>query len=651
MKRLSYNYVKESFEKEGYQLLSLDYRNNSQKLDFICPKGHRYSISWNHWNQGGRCKICLGSSRTLDYLDIKKSFEKEGYQLLTTEYKNSCQRLEFLCPNNHKHSISWDNWKQGHKCGVCSSQHLNIKDVKESFEKEGYQLLTTGYKNSSQKLDFICSKGHKHFISWAHWQRGHRCNICVGQILTYDDIKRSFEKEGYQLLTSEYKNCYQKLDFMCPKGHNYYIMWNSWQQGCRCGICSNNKALDYANIKESFERENYQLLSFEYKNSSQKLDFICPKGHKHSITWNSWQRGQRCGLCSPTKHLEYVDIKKSFEKEGYRLLTTEYVNVFQKLEFICLRGHKHFIKWREWQQGCRCKVCSSYISKAEKEVFEFLDSKVRCIPNNKTTIYPYELDIVIPSKRIAIEYCGLYWHSELSGKDRNYHLNKLNLCQEKGYSLITIFEDEYLNRKDVVLNRLLHILNINDSKTIYARDCKIKEIDNKLSSDFLNLYHIQGNTGSGIKLGAFYNNKLISIMTFSKLSIAKGSKSVEGVWELSRFCSHINYRIVGVASKLFSYFEKNYNWNKIISYADRRWSNGNMYYKLGFDFVKYTQPNYWYLKNGGIHRIHRFSLRKKPNEPKEITEWEIRQEQGYNRIWDCGNMKFIKVRELLPVEI
>ena len=171
-----------------------------------------------------------------------------------------------------------------------------------------------------------------------------------------------------------------------------------------------------------------------------------------------------------------------------------------------------------------------------------------------------------------------------------------------------------------------------------SRKCKIKEIDSKSKNEFLEKYHLQGSDRSSIKLGSFYENKLVAVMTFSKGSIAKGSKAQEGVWELNRFCTNYEYHIPGIASKLLTHFKRNYEWKEIFSYADRRWSQGDVYYKLGFELEKETAPNYWYVK--GIERIHRFNLRKRPDEPKDIPERVLRAEEGYLRIWDYGHLKF-----------
>jgi len=127
-------------------------------------------------------------------------------------------------------------------------------------------------------------------------------------------------------------------------------------------------------------------------------------------------------------------------------------------------------------------------------------------------------------------------------------------------------------------------------------------------------------------------------MTFSKGNISKGFKTFEGLWELNRFCSNPKYHIPGIASKLLKYFQRNYEWKEIFSYADKRWSNGNLYTKLGFEYVSDTKPNYWYIKD--IKRIHRFNLRKTENDPKDISEKLLRLNEGYNVIWDCGNLKY-----------
>lgn len=246
-----------------------------------------------------------------------------------------------------------------------------------------------------------------------------------------------------------------------------------------------------------------------------------------------------------------------------------------------------------------------------------------------------EIDLLLVNENIGIEFDGVYWHSERRGKDKNYHLNKTNLCEEKGTQLIHIFEDEWFFKPEISKSVLLSKLGKFDNR-IYARKCEVKTISSKIKNTFLDENHLQGKDSSTIKLGLFYNNELVSCMTFGKRMIT-GKLTLE----LIRFCNKLNTQVVGGASKLFKYFLKNH-WNgeEIISYADRRWSNGNLYNQLGFEFSHKSAPSYWYIEKG--KRIHRstFMKHKLPGLLKEfnpeLTEWENMQMNGYDRIWDCG---------------
>lgn len=531
------------------------------------------------------------------------------------------------------------------------AKKLTINFITKSFESEGYTLLSKEYINSRTPLKYKCPEGHVYQVSWNKWNDGRRCPYCNPngrvRVVDLDYIRSEMLKDGYTLLTDTYVNCSTKLKCKCPEGHIVYISWDSWKsKGTRCNKCRGLVFYTINDIKNALSDEGYTLLASEYKNSRTPLKCKCPEGHIVNISWGNWKAGNRCKYCAgKVKHT--IDfVRDSFEAEGYVLLTKKYKNGKQKLKYKCGNGHVHEITWNNWQQGQRCPSCSGCgVSKGEKDLVAILkDMNIDLIENDREIIAPYELDILIPSKKLAIEYCGLYWHSELFGKDKTYHENKLDMCEENGIRLITVFEDEWELNKDIVISRLKVILGISNT-TIYARKCKIKEITTQEAKYFCNENHLQGyGSGAAIKLGAFYKGCLVSVMTFSKLSISKGAKTTTGRCELHRFCSKIGYRVVGIASKLLKYFERNYKFKEIISYADRRWSDGNVYNKLGFSLVHKTKPNYWYF-NGTKKRIHRFSKRKMPDEPKYVSEWQLRKSAGWNRIWDCGNLKFNKLLE------
>jgi hypothetical protein len=274
----------------------------------------------------------------------------------------------------------------------------------------------------------------------------------------------------------------------------------------------------------------------------------------------------------------------------------------------------------------------------ETEISDFI-SKLNI--KHKTSvrdIIKKELDIFIPEYNLAIEFNGLYWHNELFVDDK-YHLNKTNDCKERGISLIHIFEDEWVYKKDIVKSILKGRFNLIKNK-IYARNCEIRQVKSKNSKQFLENNHIQGNVNSKVRLGLYYNNELVSLMTFSKGRIILGGKKTE--WELTRFCNKIDTIVVGAASKLFNYFIKNYDYDKIISYSDIRLFDGGMYEKLNFNKISQSKPNYWYVKNG--LRYYRFNFRKskliKEGFDSSKTEKEIMFERKMYRIYDCGNIRW-----------
>lgn len=470
----------------------------------------------------------------------------------------------------------------------------------------------------------------------------------MSQKLKIEDISKEFADRGFILLTTIYKNNRQKFDFVCTCGNKAQMRLDHLRRGVKCSVCSGNKKLNLEHVRDVLKNEGYELLSNEYVNSKTKFKYRCPKGHVGSVNWNNWSTGTRCGECFGTHKYDISTVKEHIESEGYIVKDSVYRNEKYKLSLICQNGHDYSVSWDNWKtNNSRCPRCNEVgISKIEKEIQNFLINSLGefVICNNRELIYPYELDMVIPDKNIAIEYCGLYWHSELLGKDRTYHLKKLEKCNELGYKLITIFEDEWVSKSDIVKDRLCNLLgNREDTSVLYARACEIAVVPYTVAKTFCEENHLQGSAIDSIRLGLFYKNHLVSVMTFAKPSLSKGYRDVVGdIFELSRFCSLKGYRVIGGASKLLKYFETNYECKELISYADRRWSDGNLYSALGFDFIGTTKPNYWYFKNNK-KRVHRFSLRKTKDDLKELTEWEIRKSQKWNRIWDCGNLKYSKI--------
>lgn len=291
-----------------------------------------------------------------------------------------------------------------------------------------------------------------------------------------------------------------------------------------------------------------------------------------------------------------------------------------------------------------CNPINELRSFKEKQICDFLDSLgVEVIQNDRSILSGSELDIFIPKHNIAIEFNGLFWHSD-KFKNNDYHISKTNKCNELGIRLIHIFEDEWDYKQEIVKSRLKVLLGLVENR-IFARNCEIKQVDTVTKTKFLTDNHIQGTVGSSYNLGLFFNSKLVAIMTFGKKRINLGyKKSNVGEYELLRFCNVLDTIVIGGASKLLKRFILEVQPKEIISYADRRWSRGELYESLGFEYVKETTPNYFYVVNK--KRESRFKYRKdvlvKLGYDKNKTEFEIMEERNIPKLYDCGNLLYKK---------
>ncbi len=449
-----------------------------------------------------------------------------------------------------------------------------------------------------------------------------------------------------------------KIKIICPKhGEFQQIAGNHISKKCNCPKCKNTAKMNtesFIKKAQQIHQNKYDYSKVVYKKSSEKVEIICPE---HGVFWQRptnhlCERGcQKCANRTIEKKLkkttrQFVDecVLKFGNVYDYRLVN--YNGNKNKVKVICPE-HGVFEQFPgnhiKGYNGCP-KCNNNGVSKMEKEIVECIKGLGLGVEENNTTVLGgKELDIYIPEKQIAIEFNGLYWHSDLFKEDK-YHLKKLEECEAKGIKLIQIFEDEWLNKQEIVKSRLRNILGKIENK-IYARNCVVKELDSKTVTKFLNENHLQGSVGSKIKLGLFYNEELVSIMTFGNLRKNLGQKSKDDTFELLRFCNKLNVNIIGGASKLFKYFTSNYSCVSVISYADRRWGNGELYNTLGFKYIHNSQPNYFYVKNGEVKREARFKYRKdilvSEGFDKNKTEKQIMIDRNYFRIYDCGAMKFM----------
>ena len=278
----------------------------------------------------------------------------------------------------------------------------------------------------------------------------------------------------------------------------------------------------------------------------------------------------------------------------------------------------------------------------EKELVDFIKSlNVDYIENDRNIISPKELDIYIPSRKLAIEFDGLYYHSELFVNE-NYHYDKTNSCNKKGIDLIHVFEDDWKYKRPIVESMIKSRLGIYKRK-IFARKCKIKQVDNSIAKSFLNDNHLQGYAStSNIHLGLYYENELVQLISITHQGWHDGNT------ELTRMATKLNTQVIGGFSRLIKYFCKEYNCNYIVSYVYKAWFNGKGYNSVGFNIIKENLPTYYYILSG--KRMHKSMFRKSKlnkmyknkiikNYKDNMTEGEICMENKIYKIYDCGTVK------------
>lgn len=403
----------------------------------------------------------------------------------------------------------------------------------------------------------------------------------------------------------------------------------------KCGEYINPFQMDY--VKEKIKQTNLEKYGVE--NPMQNKEIATRSGLTHKTNHDISKNQLDIGYERFMSRLEESKLSFIGTREDY--VGVNNGTIYKLKCGVC--GNDFNYKYNNSKKlAYACPHCyPSNRSLSERQIAEFVSKYFPININDRTILngapYP-ELDIYIPSKNVAIEYNGLYWHSETQGKDKYYHVTKTNLCEERGIHLIQIFEDEWENKFSIIKNRLKNILGITPYK-LGARQCEVREIDNNLSKKFLEKYHIQGYCTASIRLGLFYKNRMVALMTFGK---SRFNKNYD--WELLRYVTIGNFNIIGGAGKLLSHFRSNYT-GSIISYADRRWSQGELYKSLGFTELKSSEPAYFYAKDGMRYSRVMFQKHKLKDileiYDENLSERENMENNGYHRLYDCGTKVFI----------
>jgi very-short-patch-repair endonuclease/predicted Zn-ribbon and HTH transcriptional regulator len=522
----------------------------------------------------------------------------------------------------------------------------------------------------NSKLKIIC-KNHGEFTQSArqHIKSKLVCPSCLSEFKQQPKTSKDYIlNEFYKIhntkyeynLTEDFYKIKDKIDIVCPiHGKFQQVIGDHLDgKGCKkCGYAIVSEKLTNVPSEENYLKNKFiEIHNNKYDycliakwNRSSYETIICPIHGKFQQTLSNHLAGKGCKKCAD----ENVGIQKRITKEefikrsniihqnkyDYSLVDfTKYNDISYKVKIICpIHGEftKSVANHMNSAQGCRKCSCGG----SSSEELRLLDKFPGIFEHgNRSIIAPQEIDLYSDKHKLGIEVNGLYWHSNI---DKNYHINKTNKCIEKDIQLLHFWDSEVNTKFDIVTSIISNKLKLNQSK-IFARNCQIKEISSKEAKEFLDKNHLQGYSNSSIKIGLFYYKELISVMTFGK---PRFNKNYE--YELLRFCNKLNTSVIGGASKLFSYFLKNYfqHGEKIVSYANIRISDGGLYHKLGFIEKEKTDPNYFYFKSNRIYTRYQCQKSKLPKLlgdefNSNLTEKENMNNNDYKIVYDCGNYVF-----------
>lgn len=479
--------------------------------------------------------------------------------------------------------------------------------------------------------------------------------------IVYETIQSTFNIKIKTPITN-YKNSTTKLELICPNCNTLFERsFNKLKTGVHktCNSCAKklageNKKLNIEYCKNFAKKNNCKLLDDKYINSSTKMNFIGTCGHEYQTNWNSFTQEKKfqcskCGNLKKGKHHRhtYETILNTCNKNNNKLLTTkeQWENLEHKYPILecpkCKNPFERINKYIIKSKTKLCAKCSGSLptSSYEIEIIQWLSSLgIKTEQSNREHLNGQEIDIFIPSKNIGIEINGIYYHSELFKPDKYYHYKKTELANKKNINLLQFWDIEWLYKKEIVKSIILSKIGISQN-TYDARKLEYKKILNKsLVKDFLNNNHLQGHI-NGDSYGLFNNNELISLIVIGKGRYDKSST------EILRFCNKLNSNVRGGFSRLLSNIIKELNLANLISYCDLRYSNGNSYLKNNFRLSEITEPNYYYFNNKKDRLYHRslFQKHKLTNLNSyniKKTEKEIMLDEGYNLVYDCGQLKF-----------
>ena len=505
----------------------------------------------------------------------------------------------------------------------------------------------TTYINSKQKIELKC-RAHGVFKQspYEHLEKRVACKGCFGISYSTDSFVGKAEDVWggrWDYTQTLYKDSKSTVTILCKSHGPFRQTPNHHLRGVvGCKGCDPRRISPEDFLQRSREvwGDRWDYSKVEFVRVLDNVTIICPlHGDFKQTPKSHMNEGLECPGCSKRTHDGFLRRASAVWGDRWDYSSTQYVGANSNISIQC-RAHGVFTQRAEkhlrGNVGCRsCQINKT--SPAEYEVRDFIKLLGHTVEEGRRDLLgtTHEIDIYLPENKIAFEFNGVYYHSE-KFKDPAYHYNKWKMAADKGISLFQVWEDDWNFRRPIVERHIKQVLGKSDLPRVYARKLSTVEVSTHEARDFLELNHIQGFASGTVYVGGFYKEELVALAAFRK--------SGED-YTLVRYATSAH--VVGGHSKLVSYFERNYSYVDLITFADLTFGSGNLYRKTGWIEDKLLPPDYSYLVRG--ERKHKFGYRLKRfrDDPELVfeegkTERELAQMNKLLRVYDAGKIRFIK---------
>lgn len=566
---------------------------------------------------------------------------------------------------------------QGCGCPSCYDDRRGIHQQKMSFDAfteaarikhKGVYAYSTPIKwaGITTTIEITCSihgvfkqKADKH-LNGAGCRKCSCAKVQKSRQPTDQQIKDRILKihgDKYDVSDVSYVGMAAPVTLICKKHGQFSARaGNVIHRKSGCPKCKNESVGEKSRLDQSvyFERfkkahgDKYTYKRIFYKDSKAYVEIECAMHGAFVQLIMDHQKGIGCLKCGIDywDRPSFVEAARKIHGERYDYSEVTYTGANSPVRILC-KKHGMFEQRPGSHvasgQGCpTCGRCGP--SKTHIEMKEFLEQHTEVVIEHRLNWSNRRLDIFLPKHNLAVEFHGLIWHSEKFAKDIYNLKNKHDESHICGIRVIHIFEDEWVYRKEAVRSLLMTAIGV-EKAVCYARQCSINQVTSEEAVAFLNLNHVQGHVKGCVHYGAYFNNKLVALMSFSKAKSHRGLKGSTEIWELRRFAS--SCRVPGIASRLFTHFKREMQPITVISYSDSRLFTGKMYERLGFTKDWETLPDYYYVSNSSDKRYHKrnfahSNLKTKFGDKYDQSKTEVENcnANGWYRIFDCGKVRW-----------